>query len=290
VNQRYLVRVGARFLARAARSRVGQSEGPPLLTDYVTATGAFVRTDAPAQAMELRTIEFVLPPDGARDGSVVLHGMVTRRVPPRTLDIAPGVEIAFFAKGGDASAAWDRFIAYLGEVHPESRREPIVLARGATDQVRRAHRRLVPRSRFRIEGEGARSFTVGDVSAGGMFLTTDDDSLPVGSDLRLTLVPPRSSERVAIDCVVRRRGSGGKRGIGVEFRNLDTPQRRALKDVMHAAGAVPPGPDFEKQDGGSVIDSKGENAGVLPARRLIDSKGENAGVLSARRLIGARPA
>jgi hypothetical protein len=247
VNQRYLVRVGARFIGEGQRP-----QSPPLLTDYVTATAAFVRTDAPAHAMELRAIEFVLPPDGT---TVVLHGMVTRRVPPRTLYAAPGVEVAFFAKGGAASAAWDRFINHICEVHPESRSEPVLLAQGATDQVRRAHRRLVPRSRFRIDGEGAGSFTVGDVSTGGMFLTTDDDSLSVGSDLRLTLVPPRSSERVAIDCIVRRRTSVGRRGVGVEFRSLDAPQRRALKDLMHAAGALPPGLDVDRPDpgGGGVI-------------------------------------
>jgi hypothetical protein len=260
VNQRYLVRVGARFLAQGQ-----ERQSPPLLTDYVTATAAFVRTDAPAQAMELRAIEFVLPARVASEGvlprepadgtTVVLHGMVTRRVPPRTLHAPPGVEVAFFAKGGDASATWDRFINHLCEVHPESRTEPVVLAHGATDQVRRAHRRLVPRSRFRIEGDGARSFTVGDVSTGGMFLATDDDSLLVGSDLRLALVPPRSSERVAIDCIVRRRASVGRRGVGVEFRSLDARQRRVLKDLMHAAGAVPLGLDVERPDsgGGGVI-------------------------------------
>ncbi len=33
-----------------------------------------------------------------------------------------------------------------------------------------------------------------------------------------------------------------------------------------------------------LIDSQGENVGVLAARRLIDSQGENVGVLAARRL------
>jgi hypothetical protein len=38
-----------------------------------------------------------------------------------------------------------------------------------------------------------------------------------------------------------------------------------------------------------LIDTKGENAGPLSARRLIDSKGENAGVVSARRSIEPKP-
>jgi hypothetical protein len=115
VNQRYIARVAATFLAR--------TESTALVTDYVTATGAFVRTDAPPQLMELLRIEFRnLPPHGS---TIVLHGMVTRQVPPGTTNAAPGVEVVFFSTGAEASRSWEVFIAHLCAVHPASRSAPV---------------------------------------------------------------------------------------------------------------------------------------------------------------------
>jgi Tfp pilus assembly protein PilZ len=169
--------------------------------------------------------------------------MVTQQVPPSAKHAAPGVEIAFFAKGGDAGARWDRFVDYVSENHPESLRRPVMLAEDATDQVRRAHPRLVPQPAVQIGGEigGARaqSITVANISDGGMFIRTEDVFL-VGSDLRVTLEHPRTRERIPVDCVVRRRTLGSGAGIGVEFRDIDDAHRGALRELMDAAGAARP--------------------------------------------------
>lgn len=228
MSTRYLARVAATFLAR--------SQSTALLTDYVTRTGVFVRTDLPPQRMQLLRIEFILPPDSTE---VVLHGMVTQQVAPSEKHAAPGVEIAFFAKEGDESGRWDRFIAHLSEKYPESLRQPVMLARGATDQVRRAHPRRVPASVLHVGAAGAEAFTVGDISDGGMFIRTEDGFV-VGSDLRVTLLHPRTHAKIPLDCVVRRRALGANTGIGVEFRNMDDVQRRALRELMQAAGATHP--------------------------------------------------
>ena len=92
-NAHYNVRIAATFLSR--------SETTALLTDHVSARGVFVRTDSPPPVMELLRIEFVLPPSST---TVVMHGMVTEIVLPQSKHSAPGVEIAFFAKGGSRGA------------------------------------------------------------------------------------------------------------------------------------------------------------------------------------------
>jgi Tfp pilus assembly protein PilZ len=227
-NQRYMAQVAATFLAR--------SQSIALLTDYITPDGVFVRTDSPPQVMELLRIEFVLPPSGAK---VVMHGMATQIVLPRVKNAAPGVEIAFFAKGGEAGMLWDQFITHLNEAHPESLSRPVMLAREATDQIRRAHPRLLPASPIQIIGGGASTLTIGDISDGGMFIKTNE-SFVVGSDLRITLHDPRTGAALPVDCIVRRRASGANAGIGVEFRNMKDEQRAILRTFMQAASPVEP--------------------------------------------------
>jgi hypothetical protein len=130
------------------------AQGTALLTDYVTATGVFFRTEAPPQPMELVRIEFDSLPRSAPP--VTLQGMIIRDAPPSRKHAAPGVEIAFFANGGAASGAWDRFIAYLCEVHPESRHRPVLLVPpGTSDRIRPAQTRRAPTAPLPIDAEGA---------------------------------------------------------------------------------------------------------------------------------------
>jgi Tfp pilus assembly protein PilZ len=226
-SQRYMAQIGARFLSR--------SQNTPFLTDYVTANGVFVRTDAPPQVMELLRIEFTLAPNGER---IVLHGMVTQIVLPNAAHAAPGVEIAFFAKGGESGALWDEFLNYLLEAHPECLTQPVMLAQNATDQVRRAHPRVVPQALIQVQAKHddvEETLPVGDISNGGMFIKTHD-AFVVGSDLRVTLQDPRSRAMIAVDCIVRRRAFGSNAGIGVEFHNLNAEQTAVLHELMEFAG------------------------------------------------------
>ncbi len=165
--------------------------------------------------------------------------MATQIVLPSTKHAAPGVEIAFFAKGGEAGMLWDQFITYLNERHPDSLVQPVMLAREATDQVRRAHPRLVPASPIRILGGAETPLVVGDISDGGMFIKTEK-AFAVGSSLRITLQDPRTSATIPVDCIVRRRASGSNAGIGVEFRNLTDDHRAALRALIQGAAAVDP--------------------------------------------------
>jgi Tfp pilus assembly protein PilZ len=222
-SQRYKVRVAAKFLAR--------SQDVTFLTDYLSLDGVFVRTDSPPPVMELLRIEFTLPSDGT---NIVLHGMVTEIVLPSAKHSAPGVEIAFFAKGGEAGRRWDELIAYLHEQYPESLERPVTLARETIDPVRRAHPRFVFQSPIQVGASDDGSFTVSDISDGGMFIKTTN-AFTVGSDLRITLRHHTNRAGVPIHCIVRRRAFGSNAGIGVEFRNVNDEQRAILRELIQSA-------------------------------------------------------
>jgi Tfp pilus assembly protein PilZ len=230
-NDRYKAQIAAKFLSR--------SQTVAFLTDHVSALGVFVRTDSPPPVMELVRIEFSLPPSNAK---IVMNGMVSQLVSSDTKNTAPGAEIAFFAKGGESGRLWDEFVQYVREKHPEAASSPVkfAVARDATDQIRRAHPRIVPSIPIAIgSARGASPLSVGDISDGGMFIRTNE-AFAVGSDLRVTLQDPRTLAPIPLDCIVRRRATGPNAGIGVEFRNMSAAQRDAVKALVLAAGSVPP--------------------------------------------------
>jgi len=220
-NERFKAQIAVTFLARRQKRA--------LLTDHVSRCGVFVRTDSPPQIRELVRMEFVLPSSST---TVVMHGAVTKVVLLAHNDGAPGVEIAFFAKDGDAGRVWDQFIEYVRMEHPAAREIPIVLAESATDQTRRAHpRRPVAPSILVVPPDGDAPLSLGDISEGGMFLKTDQDFV-VGAGLRVTLLSSRSSARLRLDCIVRRRTSGSDAGIGVEFRDMTDETRAELTEFL----------------------------------------------------------
>jgi PilZ domain len=234
-NEQFKAQIAVTFLAR--------SQKMALLTDHVSARGVFVRTDSPPRMRELVRMEFVLPPSGK---AVVMHGAVTKVVLLADNDGAPGVEIAFFAKAGDAGGLWDQFIEYVRVEHPAAREIPIVLTERATDQTRRAHpRRAAAPSILVVPSDGDAVLSLGDISAGGMFLKTEQDFV-VGADLRVTLLSSRTSARLRLDCIVRRRTSGSDAGIGVEFRNMTDETRAELSEFLHLAENDDAAPSSEK--------------------------------------------
>jgi hypothetical protein len=150
------------------------------------------------------------------------------------------VEIEFFAKDGPDGHLWDQFIQHVREAYPESVTRSVMLAEGVTDQARRSHPRVSPTIPIGAMGS-ATEMLVGDLSLGGMFLVTAE-VFDVGSSLRVTLEDPRTRTRMRFDCAVRRRVSGARQGIGVEFVNLNEGHRAVLTELVRAAGnagAVP---------------------------------------------------
>jgi hypothetical protein len=193
-TQRWKAQVPVAFLAR--------NQSTVLLTESVSESGVFVRTDARPPAMTLLRVQFLLPPDNAR---LVIHGMVANIVRPQSPHAVSGVEIVFFAKSDDGQARWDRFIKYLRETHPQALERPVMLARDVAEAV----------ERYAFVDD----FSAVDVLPGGMFLATEQ-RFAVGTDVRVTLVDSATAKQRTIDCVVRRRMTGTEKGIGVEYRNM----------------------------------------------------------------------
>jgi hypothetical protein len=188
--------------AQIAVAILGRNQKSILLTESVGLGSIFVRTDAPPPPMTLVRLQLVLPPDDAR---VVLHAMVANTVMPAGAHAVPGVELAFFAKGGEANKRWDRFIQYLRRTHPEAANRPVVLSRDAMEPI----------ERYAFVDQ----FHSVDVSPTGMFVATRQ-RFAVGTDVQITLIDVDTKEQRAVDCLVRRRTAGGEEGIAVEYRNM----------------------------------------------------------------------
>jgi hypothetical protein len=213
-NERFRAQIPVTFVARSTSS--------VLLTEYVTYRGIFVSTDSPPAPMELLKLELVLPPPWPK---VIMHGVVSQLVLAR--DVLPGVEVSFFAKAGEASGHWDSFIQHVREAYPESRRRPVLLGQ---DEARTT----LPAPAG--SDDGARAAVIGEITANGMFLKTDE-SFAVGANLAVTLFDPRSATNVKLECVVRRRAFGMECGIGLEFRNMTNGARAKVTEVVRGAGS-----------------------------------------------------
>ena len=219
-NAHYNVRIAATFLSR--------SETTALLTDHVSARGVFVRTDSPPPVMELLRIEFVLPPSST---TVVMHGMVTEIVLPQSKHSAPGVENRFLREGGEPGRLWDHFLRHVRERYPESASRPVTLAQEATDQVRRAHPRVVPATPIEVgSAHGSKSMIVGDISDGGMFIKTSE-SFTVGSD------SPHHPPAPAHACANSGQLHRASAGIRLERRDRRGVSERERRAAGRAHGA-----------------------------------------------------
>jgi Tfp pilus assembly protein PilZ len=214
------------FKVQIAATLVSRSQTTALLTEHVSPQGVFVRTDSPPPIGALLRIEFVLPSTSA---PVVMNGVAKRVVPPHGTISVPGVELEFFAKdGGGAGQLWDQFIRYVGEKYPESVLRAVMLAQDANGQAQQS----IP---IRASSGTAVAAVVDELSAGGMFLKTAEP-FRLGSILRVTLEDPRNGTQTQLACMVRRRVTGAKQGIGVELMNTSHAQRAALTDLVRAAG------------------------------------------------------
>ena len=145
-----------RWRAQISVSLVARNQASLLLTESVSLSSVFIRTDAPPEPMSLVRLELRLPPD---EVALVVHGMVTNTVASNA-HVVPGVEIVFYAKSRDAGARWERFIQYLERTHPQSKERPVLLARDAADPIRALRvRRRLSRGRCRPQRDVPRDST-----------------------------------------------------------------------------------------------------------------------------------
>lgn len=195
-----------------------------LLTEDVSSSGVFLRTDTPPITRQLVRLQMALPPDGRAFST---HGMAVHVVlPDNQFGRTPGIGVQFYGIDREARASWEAFIAWL-------RSNEVADAAGATDPIRRRHPRHAVEIEVRVErASDLYTLYTRDISRGGMFVATELE-LEVGTALVVHLVHGTGS--LQLDAVVRRKGAtNGAAGLGIEFVGLDDGKRKAVFDFVTA--------------------------------------------------------
>jgi len=206
--------------------RIGR-EATELMTEDVSFSGMFVRTDAPPPERGLIKIDIPVP------GEVVplaLTAMVVHRVEPKpSVNRTPGAGLQLYGVGAALRDQWARYILSLRDEHVNAAAKPVAVEDGRDaaehEPINRRHVRYsaVLIARAKTVDDLVTMYTR-DISQGGTFLTTNV-SVAAGDALRLELIHPDTGESFDLSCVVRRRV---RDGLGVEFTDLDEAKREAF--------------------------------------------------------------
>ena len=220
-------------------------ESLELMTDDVSFSGLFARTDSPPALRSLVEVTMTLPPG---DTPFKSGGMAVFVIPPDDpRGRAPGVGVQFYALAAEEEVKWRAFVEWAKD-QKSGQPEP-----GATDPVRRRHKRrkAVVEVRPTSLGELVQLFTR-DVSGGGMFIQTELD-LPLVEVVHLDVLHPDTQEVFDLVCAVRRREADGPRGPGVavEFLGLDDTRREQFLEFVYAAFESTGDTDVELVDASS---------------------------------------
>jgi uncharacterized protein (TIGR02266 family) len=203
-----------------------------VLTEDVSFRGLFARTDDPPQLRELIQIQTKLPPN---DTPFASQGMTVWVIAPSEAgDRVPGAGIQFYAMGPQRTK-WEAFIVWAkrtAEVISDDISTPG--AHEAPDPVRRKHPRYPIRLAVRPRSlSELMTMYTRDVSAGGMFLTSDQ-GFEVGAILQLDVRHPESERMFSLAAVVRRRGTAQAPGVGVEFHQMTDAERQRFYEFIHS--------------------------------------------------------
>jgi Tfp pilus assembly protein PilZ len=215
-------------------------------TEDVSFTGIFFRTDTPLPERQLVKLRLSLPPG---EEPLAVMGMVARNVPARD-GLAPGIGIQFYAL---ATADRKRWIHYVREAAASAQAAPVPAPGVAAAMVPEPPpptsvippplphppepvRRQYPRHAVALQVllhsvDDLRTFYTRNVSKGGLFVATTLD-VAEGTDMRVSVIHPKSHERFTLAAVVRRRGDAGDPGLGLEFAALDEVRREEFQEFI----------------------------------------------------------
>ena len=212
-------RRGSRLQVRIPAVATIRGEPVELLTENVAMRGVFLRTDEPLPMKSLIPLTLFLPPD---DTAFETHGVAVHRVDPGE-DRSPGVAFQFYGMDQASRRRWKEFLEWVEVAHPSAAQSPVVLATStAPDPIKRRNPRFdhEVEVQFNDLGQLFRLYTQ-DISTGGMLLKTDLD-LSVGEELTFQIVHPETKIAFALRGIVRRKvQEHGRRGLGVEFLDVD---------------------------------------------------------------------
>jgi Tfp pilus assembly protein PilZ len=205
----------------------------PLMTEDISFSGMFLRTDTPPPLRGLIKLE--VPVEGLVE-PLALTAMVVHSITPEaSAGRVPGAGIQLYGVGAKIRDQWARYVMALRDQHPDAAARPVrveVARPGAPEPVNRLHARFAAslQVRARTVDELIATYTR-DISRGGTFLVTEL-SLAAGDKLHVELVHPDNGEGFALEGVVRR---VVRDGVGVEFRDLDEAKQQAFWTFVESA-------------------------------------------------------
>ena len=213
LEQRRETRVSLRVSARLLSPH---EEPIPLLTEDVSLSGLFVRTDNPPAVGDVVDVEVSF--GVSAETTLTVRGAVAHVIRPvEGSDRAPGAGVRLLETADSTMHAWQDMVR---EAEQGRSRSSVPPGRSSThpDPVRRKFRRYGATLRATLR-DGAELMTsrTADVSFGGLFVATEEEYV-AGARVNVSLCDPETSESFTADFVVRRRVNVSEpRGIGLEL-------------------------------------------------------------------------
>ena len=190
--------------------------------------GVFIATEEPATLREIVTVELGLAGEPKK---VRLDGEVVHIVPPEMAEAGalPGVAVQFSCTQTALRAALEPLAQAAGAPRPEP-----------PDSGRRKAPRVPAQVPIRIKAPGiSLSGHTRDISLCGVLVSVPGDSMPVGTQVQLTIDHPTNGESLGVDATVTRQvaSKGGVVALAIEFDPPPERQdevRRFIADLQSA--------------------------------------------------------
>jgi uncharacterized protein (TIGR02266 family) len=221
-----------RYPIRMPVTLIAGKKSQTLLTEDVSMSGLFVRTDQPPPLRQLVRIQMSLPPGNT---ALSTFGTIVHVVPPNdAAGRVPGSGVQLYAMDRDARELWAAFIRHVASTIATATPVPAAVTAQVDPIRRRFERHRAELELLVATVEQLHTLYSHDISKGGMFIRTDL-ALPPGERLLVRVVHPETGESFALEAVVRRASTDPRlRGLGVEFVNMDERARERLFEFIRS--------------------------------------------------------
>ncbi len=185
--------------------------------------GVFIATEEPATVRDLVSVELSLAGESVK---VVLDGEIVHIIPPEMAEAGavPGVAVQFAATQTALRATLEPLVQAVGGMPcPEP-----------SDSGRRKAPRVPARVPIRIKAPGVSlSGRTRDISLCGVLVSVPGDSMPVGTQVQLTIAHPSNGQSLDVDATVTRQiaSKGGAVALAIEF-NAPPERQDEMRDFI----------------------------------------------------------
>ncbi len=202
------------------------------LTEDISHSGVFIRTDTPSRLRQLVKFRLRLPDT---DQELRMLAMTVYTLTPDqavSMGRTPGMGMNLYGLDPDMQQTWKDFVDRAIKLYDTPGLEPPHIA-GQIEPVRRSNPRYVAELRVRVEHIDQLSQALTrNISLGGAFLATKALT-PPGERIRLTFIHPRDNSGFSIGATVLRtvESPTTERGMAVRF-DVNPNTRDAFKEFI----------------------------------------------------------